>query len=259
MDKLFVARDNFDRILKMRGSNPFMLAKNATDENGKPYVRTYFDDFIRGRKRSLKLHAIYEAARALNCSVFYLTGEIGLAEDADEPLPYVDFTLQDGPEQSTPMPTETSLPTPHSPANAQLAGPVTLDSAHTIPVYGQAIGGEDGQFVLNGNHLQDVLAPPSLRGVKGAYGARVAGDSMVPRYYADEVVYMNPNRAVRRGDFVTAQIYGDDEDTVSAYVKEFVTLNQKELVLKQFNPPKELRFPASKVKSVHRIVMGGEG
>lgn len=147
---------------------------------------------------------------------------------------------------------------PATPVNAQMTGPVSLSSEHRIPVYGQAIGGDDGQFVLNGNHLQDVLAPPTLRGVKGAYGARVVGDSMRPRFRPDEVVYVNPNRPVRREDDVVAQIYGEDEETVSAYVKEFVKLNQKELVLRQYNPPKEISFPASRVKSVHRIVMSGE-
>src|SRR5579872_196114 len=31
-----------------------------------------------------------------------------------------------------------------------------------IPVYGQAVGGKDGEFVLNGNQVSEVLAPSSL-------------------------------------------------------------------------------------------------
>lgn len=149
------------------------------------------------------------------------------------------------------------VPAPRS--NAEIVGPVELSSAHTIPVYGQAIGGEDGQFVLNGNHVADVLAPPSLRGVRGAYGVYVAGESMEPRYFAGEVVYVDPTRPVRRGDFAVVQIIGDDEDTVSAYVKRFISSSSRELVLEQYNPPKQMRFPASRVKSVHRVVMGGDG
>lgn len=144
-------------------------------------------------------------------------------------------------------------------SNAELSGPISLDSAYTIPVYGQAIGGDDGQFVMNGNHMADVLAPPALRGVRGAYGVYVTGESMEPRYFAGEVVYVDPTRPVRRGDFAVVQIYGDDEDTVSAYVKRFISSNSRELVLEQYNPPKQMRFDASRVKSVHRIVMGGDG
>lgn len=144
-------------------------------------------------------------------------------------------------------------------SNGEISGPVNLTSALTIPVYGQAIGGDDGQFVLNGNHVADVLAPPALRGVRGAYGVYVAGESMEPRYFAGEVVYVDPTRPVRRGDFVVVQIIGNDEDDVSAYVKRFISMNSRELTLEQYNPEKKLNFPYSRVKSVHRVVMGGEG
>src|SRR5712672_2317610 len=31
-----------------------------------------------------------------------------------------------------------------------------------IPVYGHAVGGKDGEFVLSGNQVSEVLAPPNL-------------------------------------------------------------------------------------------------
>src|SRR5690349_962116 len=43
------------------------------------------------------------------------------------------------------------------PRNAELGGPARFGAR--IPAYGQAVGGRDGEFILNGNRIVDVLAP----------------------------------------------------------------------------------------------------
>lgn len=140
--------------------------------------------------------------------------------------------------------------------------PAALDATQKIPVYGQAIGGPDGRFVLNGNKVADILAPPALYGVRDAYAVYMVGDSMEPRYYAGEAIYVNPKLPVRSGNFVVVQIEGED-DVPSAYVKKFISRNSKELVLEQLNPPDGedavMRFPSSSVVSIHKIVFAGEG
>lgn len=143
------------------------------------------------------------------------------------------------------------------PENARLGGNVVL--ARKIPAFGHARGGRDGQFVLNGNKVADLLAPPSLASVPDAYAVYVAGTSMEPRYFAGEAVYVNPRLPVRRGDFVVAQIRATEGEPPLAYVKRFVGLDTKTLKLEQLNPKKALVFPANAVVSVHRIVMGGDG
>lgn len=142
--------------------------------------------------------------------------------------------------------------------NARVGSAVHL--SNTIPAYGHARGGKDGQFVLNGNKVADILAPPSLARVPDAYAVYVVGNSMEPRYFAGEAVFVNPRLPVRRGDFVVAQIAAHVEgDPPEAYIKRFLSLDAKELRLEQFNPKKSLKFPATRVVSVHRIVMGGDG
>ena len=126
-----------------------------------------------------------------------------------------------------------------------------------IPVYGQAVGGVDGEFVMNGDRLDDVFAPPSLSAVAGAYAVYVAGESMEPRYFDGEIVFVNPTKRARRGDFVVAQIQAGEHGPKLAYVKRFVRWNAEELVLAQYNPEKELTFTADQVVSVHLVVMGG--
>lgn len=131
-----------------------------------------------------------------------------------------------------------------------------IDRGPTIPLYGHAVGGQDGEFVLNGNKLDDILAPPSLSRVNGAYAVTVAGESMEPRYLDGETIFVDPERRVIRGDFVVAQVKHPDGEgnPPLAYIKRFLRRNAGELVLEQYNPPKELRFANEDVVSVHFIV-----
>jgi hypothetical protein len=144
-----------------------------------------------------------------------------------------------------------------SPPNAGPRRPMPI--AGVIPVYGQAVGGIDGKFVLNGNKIADILAPPRLANVPDAYAVYVVGNSMEPRYFAGEAVFVNPRLPVRSGDFVVVQIAASEGDPPDAYVKRFVHQDGKFLRLEQFNPKKTLKFPTSRVATLHRIIMGGEG
>jgi phage repressor protein C with HTH and peptisase S24 domain len=146
---------------------------------------------------------------------------------------------------------------PDLPRNARIAGPAHFTD--TIPVYGRAVGGADGRFLFNGERLADVLAPPVLTGVRDAYAVYVVGDSMEPRYHPGETVYVNPHKPPRRGDYVVVQIHGEEGEPPSGFVKRFVALDHRHLHLEQLNPPKRINVPAARVKSVHRIVMGGDG
>lgn len=126
-----------------------------------------------------------------------------------------------------------------------------------LPVYGSAVAGVDGEFEMNGSVLYEVMAPPSISPGSGAYAVQVSGDSMEPRYFDGEIVFVDPKHRVKRGDFVIAQIRLEANGPLLAYVKRFVRRNVNELVLEQYNPVKELRFPGECVHAVHFVVMGG--
>jgi len=130
--------------------------------------------------------------------------------------------------------------------------------ATLIPIYGHAVGGKDGEFILAGNQVSEVLAPPCLSHTPGAYAVYVVGDSMEPRYFAGETVFVNPRLPISRGAFVVAQILSAPETVPRAYVKRFVSQDAKRLRLEQYNPKKVLEFTIPTVVSVHRIVMSGE-
>lgn len=126
-----------------------------------------------------------------------------------------------------------------------------------IPVFGQAVAGIDGEFVLNGDILFEVLAPPGLSKVKNAYAVTVSGDSMSPRYEDGEIAFVDPTRRVSKGDYVVAQIAKDEGQPPLAFIKRFLKHNQSELVLEQLNPAKTLQFPHDKVVAVHYIALAG--
>jgi phage repressor protein C with HTH and peptisase S24 domain len=134
----------------------------------------------------------------------------------------------------------------------------TRGAAASIPVYGHAVGGKDGEFVLSGNQVSEVLAPPNLLRVRDAYAVYVVGDSMEPRYFAGETVFVNPRLPISRGAFVVAQISKGEEPEPRAYVKRFVSQDAKRLRLEQYNPKKILEFPVSAIVAIHRIVMSSE-
>lgn len=141
---------------------------------------------------------------------------------------------------------------PNAVVGAKLVG-----RGRTIKVYGRAVGGVDGEFEMNGSVLYEIMAPPILSDVNGAYGVQVSGDSMSPRYEDGEVCFVDPDRRVKKGDYVIAQIRLDEHGPLLAYVKKFIRHNAEELVLSQFNPEKELRFAAPCVVSVHYIALAG--
>jgi len=129
-----------------------------------------------------------------------------------------------------------------------------------IPIYGQAVAGINGEFAFDGKKLFEVPCPPQLLNVKNAYGVEVAGDTMSPRYEDGEIVYIDTLRRIKKGDYVVAKIMMRKEDSFpTVFIKRFTRHNEKELVLTQLNPAKELVFPHQHVVSVHYIALAGEG
>jgi len=149
------------------------------------------------------------------------------------------------------------LPTP----NASNVTELTLPSpTNRIPIYGHAAGGSDGSFVMNGERLDDITAPPGLERAIGAYAVYVVGDSMSPRYDSGEIVFVHPGKPCRPRDYVVIQIAPEVEgDPPLGFVKRLVSYTSSKLVVEQFNPVKRIEFDGKLVLKVHRVVMAGEG
>lgn len=134
---------------------------------------------------------------------------------------------------------------------------VVLYAPRQIPLYSSALAGPDGAVTI-GEAMEMTDAPAALNTVTNAYSVRVSGESMEPRYFAGEIVYVHPSMPIKRGDFIIAQIAENgNEGAIQGYVKRFISIDDKMLVMEQLNPRKEMRIPRNRVQSVHKIILAG--
>lgn len=159
-----------------------------------------------------------------------------LAEAAQVPMPVLDGR------QPTP---DTSM---SGRRETLAAGP------RDLPIRGNGRGGANGLFMDNGAIQGMVERPAQLNGVPSAFAIYMNGDSMEPRYFQGEILYINPLKPVRPGDFVLIELENEE-----AYVKRLVRRAGGKIICKQLNPAKEISFPANHVRHVYRIIGSGEG
>jgi len=123
-----------------------------------------------------------------------------------------------------------------------------------LPVLGRAQGGKDGNIVMEDNAMDWTFRPADLQGVKDAFAVYVTGDSMVPKYKNQDLAYMNPTKPPRKGRFVLVETADH-----TGFIKQFTKWDGQELVLKQFNPAREIRLPREKVLRVLLVIGSLDG
>lgn len=126
--------------------------------------------------------------------------------------------------------------------------------ARDLPVLGAVRGGTEGFYFNEGEPKEFVARPATLAGVSNGFALYVNGDSMEPRYFAGELVYVNPNRPVTRNCFVAVEM-ADGQ----GLIKQFVRRSDDHVILRQFNPPKEIRLAARDIRRICRITGASEG
>ena len=98
------------------------------------------------------------------------------------------------------------------------------------------------------NQLGDLMSPrPNLAIAAGLYAVYMVGESMEPRYHNGEILYVHPFRPPEKGKYVVVQLFGQDAaapmESMEFLVKQYGGKTDKELILFQYNPREELRFP----------------
>jgi phage repressor protein C with HTH and peptisase S24 domain len=156
--------------------------------------------------------------------------------------------------QNNPPPSEPIEP------NAKGMEPLPMQKpGKMIPVLGEVVGGDEGEYIFNGQVQDWIACPPSLANVPNAYSVWVDGESMSPRYRPGETVFVHPGRPARKGDDVVVQIKPKEEYlSPHGFIKEFVGWTGTKLVLLQHNPQKRIEFDKDTVVSVHPIVLSGK-
>lgn len=131
-----------------------------------------------------------------------------------------------------------------------------------VPVLGTAMGANgEGAFELNqtGGVVDMVLRGPGIANSRKVFAIYVEGDSMLPRHRPGELRYCDPGRPPRSGDDVVVVLAAKDPGRApQAFLKELVRRGATEIVLRQFNPDRELRFPLDQVQQVIRVLTMNE-
>jgi phage repressor protein C with HTH and peptisase S24 domain len=134
------------------------------------------------------------------------------------------------------------------PSNANVS-----QSQRDLPVLGAVKGGSEGFYFNDGEAKEFVERPANLKGAFNGFALYVDGDSMEPRYFAGELLYVNPNRPVTKHCFVAVEL-ADGQ----GLIKQFVRRTDQEVVLHQFNPARDIVLKADEVKRIYRITGAGE-
>ena len=143
---------------------------------------------------------------------------------------------------------EADAAAPEREVSVPLARP-PAPGASDVPVLGQARGGRDGLFIDNGVVEAYVPRPHVLMRVASAYAVFMNSDSQEPALRHGDLLYINPSMPPRRGDDVLIEL-----DNGEAYIKRLLRRAPRELVVRQFNPDRELAFDAGRVVNVHLVV-----
>lgn len=133
--------------------------------------------------------------------------------------------------------------------------PSRMEMARDVPVFGTAEGGPDGTFLLQtGNAIDYVRRLPGLMNIRDAFALYVEGESMVPWRQPGQLIFINPHRPARIGDYVVVTLRGETDAEQPAIVKRLVARRNEALVLQQHNPESEIEVPLSRVVRIWRVM-----
>ncbi len=121
--------------------------------------------------------------------------------------------------------------------------------ADAIPIRSAARGGGEQEMFLEDGPIGYTPRPANLGGVRGAYAIYMIGDSMEPRYQQGWLLHVNPFKPPTRGRDVVVYKQGQ-----AVLIKQFVRWDNDALVLRQLNPPEELRVRRDEVLECHLVV-----
>jgi phage repressor protein C with HTH and peptisase S24 domain len=126
---------------------------------------------------------------------------------------------------------------------------IPLARGDTIPIRSAARGGGEQEMFLGDGPIGYTPRPTNLAGVRDAYAIYMIGDSMEPRYEQGWLLHVNPFKPPTRGRDVVLYKTND-----AVLIKQFVRWDSDALILRQLNPPSELRIPRDEVRDCHLVV-----
>lgn len=137
---------------------------------------------------------------------------------------------------------------------ADVPEPLPRSMPKNVPVFGAAAGATEGEFILNGEISEYIRRPPGVENAPHVFAIWVAGDSMAPRYFDGELIYVHPGRRCAPGDFVVIELTPTEDGSRPAFVKRLIRRTADSVIVEQLNPQREIIFPAKLVGRLLRIL-----
>ena len=119
----------------------------------------------------------------------------------------------------------------------------------TLPVMGRAQGGNEGNLVIEENPIDWTFRPADLQGVNDAFSIFVSGDSMQPKYKNGDLAYVHPGKMLRKNRFVLVETTEH-----KGFIKQFVGWSDDKLIVRQFNPAKDIAIEKEQVLRVMLVI-----
>lgn len=127
-----------------------------------------------------------------------------------------------------------------------------------LPMFGWAAGAVAGVETITSEPVEYVPCPPALSDIDEAYALRTRGESMVPRFFPGELVYVHPHKAVKSGDHVVVQTQRFEGSGTETWIKRFDADDEQSIYAAQYNPEGRVTFRKSNVLYVHRVLRPDE-
>jgi phage repressor protein C with HTH and peptisase S24 domain len=129
--------------------------------------------------------------------------------------------------------------------------------ADRVPVYGYAagsgeLGGKGGLNLANGEVIDWVARHPAQIGIGNAFAVYIVSDSMEPRYFRGELVYVHPGRPPDANRDCVIEMQNGD-----AFIKRLLRHGGDRIRVQQYNPAEEKEIMLSNIKAIYPVIGRG--
>lgn len=122
----------------------------------------------------------------------------------------------------------------------------------TVPIFGHANGSVDAVMISPDAEIGRALRHPNQQGLKNCFALFARGESMSPRYYPGDLIYVVGGKQVSKGQDCVVELNNSE-----SFVKKFTSMTKDYVICSQLQPPGEWKRKLSEVKAIHAIVGRG--
>lgn len=129
-------------------------------------------------------------------------------------------------------------------------GEALFQGPRDLPILGHVKGGDGAWFIDQGVRLGVTMRPQMLDKNRDAYAVRVHDVSMSRALEPGWVLFVDPHRPTKPGDYVVIQL-ADGQ----SFIKRLVRRTDRAVICEQFNPEAQIEYKPAKVKAIHLVVL----